>query len=56
MKPGKPSPRTSQSGYGHKSSTSGTVAREGSARTGTKVAVSAAGPSVRQVRQVRRVR
>jgi hypothetical protein len=29
MKPGKPSPRTSQSGYGHVSSTKGTVAREG---------------------------
>lgn len=46
MKPGKPSPRTSQSGYGHKSSTGGTVAREATrARTETNPSASAAGPS-----------
>ena len=32
MKPGNPSPRTSQSGYGHKSSTVGTVTRQGTSR------------------------
>ena len=32
MKPGEPSPKTSQSGYGHKSNTGGTVAREGTRR------------------------
>ena len=32
MKPGKPSPRTSQSGYGHKSQIGGTVGREGTTK------------------------